>query len=357
MKSDAAVDALLRAAQKGEPEDVANVLRALGATQSSRALGVLQAALSSRHTVIRVAALDAMPNFPPEQASKALRPFTSDQDLDFRERVVRTWAERLRQPIDPNWLVEVIKARNGERTLGDALRLLRLYAGDRAAVTMLKCLDFENPAVRSYYNQSLLSNQVACRRALVVPWISDLNRDGTPEEIIQNRQTLRRVKQWLAYYDERVTGEPPEPGRLPTKESEETWGIAVDQIRIRAYVNRSIWHPELPQVIVLEAENQDGSSAIFGQWPPRIEVQLNGLWYRYEGNQAPEIRGEWRGRPHHVIQLGAQWRRITDGTPLTLPPGKFTARVRLSRLPANERTGLATSKPFSFEVQRIGAEQ
>jgi hypothetical protein len=50
------------------------------------------------------------------------------------------------------------------------------------------------------------------------------------------------------------------------------------------------------------------------------------------------------------LQLDGRWRRKTDGQAMDLKPGKYTVRVAISRTPEADRTGVATSKPVTFEV-------
>jgi len=353
MKTDAAIDALIARLPDARPPVGAAVLRAMGATQSSRVFDIIVRSLANDGDAIRRAAVDAVTNFPAEQAANALKPYTTDSDMDFREEVIRKLAESLKQPIEPQWLVPVIKSRNGARSIGDAPRLLRLYTGDKAAPAILGCLDFENPAVRNYYNLTVMNQQLACD-GLAVPWNADLNRDGTPDEIAQNRRTLRCIKHWVDHYQANPTAEPPLPWRLDREEEEKTWGDPVDDLSIRARVYRSVWPAGLPQVLTIDARGHPGQGSVnFSERPDPLEVEVNGTWYHCDPNTSMKVTGSWNayhGNPSQDIQLDNRWRRKSDGQPLDLTPGNYIVRIRLSITPKDKQTGLAMSKPVKFEV-------
>ena len=353
MKTDAAMDALVARLPDAQPSVGAAVLHAMGATQSSRVFDIIVRSLANDVETIRRAALDAVINFPAERAANALRPYTTDSDMDFREEVIRKLAESLKQPIDPQWLVPVIKSRNGARSIGDAPRLLRLYTGDKAAPALLSCLDFENRAVRNYYNLTIMDQQLACD-GLAVPWIADLNRDGSPDEIARNRRSLRCIKHWIDHYKANPWVEPPRPWRLDHEEEEKTWGDPVDDLSIRARVYRSVWPAGLPQVVTIDARGHPGQGSVhFSKRPDPLEVEVNGTWYHCDPNTSLRVTGSWNayhGNPLQDIQLDDRWRRKSDGQPLDLAPGKYVVRIRLSITPKDKQTGLATSKPVKFEV-------
>jgi len=353
MKTDAAIDALTARLPDSQPSIGAAVLLAMGASESPRVFDIIVRSLANDEDSIRRAALDAVINYPAEQAASALLPYTTDSDMDFREAVVRKLAESLKQPIDPQWLVPVVKSRNGARSIGDVPRLLRLYTGDKAAPALLSSLDFDNPAVRNYSNMTIMDNQLACD-GLAVPWIADLNRDGTPEEIEQNRRTLQCIKHWVDYYKANPWSEPPRPWRLDREEQEQTWGDPVDDLSIRARIYRSVWPAGLPQVVTIDARGHPGQGSVnFSKRPDPLEVEVDGTWYHCDPNTSLKVTGSWNayhGNPLQDIQLDDRWRRKSDGQPLDLTPGNYVVRIRLSITPKDKRTGLAVSKPVKFEV-------
>ena len=121
-----------------------------------------------------------------------------------REAAVQA-LENLGQPLQAHWLQPLILAgkrygypTNDGPNPNEALRLLRMYAGEEAAPAMVSCLDFENPAVRSYYNYVILGALEATPGAPKATWNNDPNADGTPQQVEENRKTLERLRAWLA---------------------------------------------------------------------------------------------------------------------------------------------------------------
>lgn len=354
-KTGDAIEALTARLSDSPPTVSAAILRAMGQTQSPKVFPILERSLSSDNDLIRNAALDGISNFGPGESAGVLRRFTSDDHMDFRELVIRTLAEKLRQPIDPSWLVPVIQSRRKANSIGDAPRLLRLHTGNEAAPTLLKCLDFDNPNIRGYYNLTIIDNQLACN-GLAIPWIADLNRDGTPAEIEQNRKTLRQIKAWIDHYQSQPWVEPDKPWKLPSDKEEATWSEPAENLQIRAHTNRSVWPEGLPQVITLEARDATkGGSVIFQEPLALCEVEVNGEWYARASNADTKVSGDWNayhGHQFHDLQLDHRWQRISDKAKLELKPGRYKARIRLSLNATDDKSNLATTQPVEFEVLR-----
>ncbi|HTU25961.1 MAG TPA: hypothetical protein VMF30_11220, partial [Pirellulales bacterium] len=357
--------------------------------RSPRVFDVVVRSLADKNDAVRLAALEAVAHLPAADAAAALRPLAASDDAntDFREAVIRTLAEKLSQPIEIGWLAAIIKSRNVSKppyvptpeeerndpeaalrkvmesvtpvSLGDAPRLMRLYGGTEAVPALLGCLDFENPAVRSYYNAAIITEQLACSGPLAIPWHGDLNRDGTQQETEENRHTLAKLKVWVDYCQTHPgTGAVAPPNPNPAKD-QESWGTEVEGLSIRARLNRSVWPAGLPQVATIDACTlPDGKRTSWGtvalsSRAAALEVEINGEWYTLPGDADQSVCGEWNayhGNRWQDLQLDGRWRRRSDGQALDLKPGKYTVRVALSRLPTGERTGLATSEPTSFEV-------
>lgn len=359
-KTDAGLDALIRELPNAPPSVSAAILRAMGMTKSPRVFEILERSLGSGDDLIRRAALDGILNYPSEQSVPALQPFATRGDMDFREVVIGKLAEEYKYPIDPRWLIPVIRSRKYDRSIGNAPRILRLHAGDKAAPTLLGCLDFENPDIRSYYNLTLIDNQLACG-GLVIPWISDLNRDGTPEEIESNRRTLRQIQAWTDYFAAHPWNEPRAPWELSGAEEEATWSAPMKDLKIRVHVNRSVWPRGLPQVVSIEAVSASGGGSVsFNEPLKTCEVEVNGHWYARRPDAEISVAGSWHayhGNPWHHLQLDRRWRRISDDEPLDLKPGRYTVRVRLSMTATDNPAELATSQPTAFEVIPLHPQQ
>jgi RNA polymerase sigma factor (sigma-70 family) len=203
MKTDAAVDALLARLSEEKPVVASALLRALGRTQSPRAFERLEKALTDDNAEVRRAATAGLALFGGERAITALKRCAEDEDVGRREAVLQA-LERLNQPLRPEWVLPLIIAGRGygytnytAPNPNEALRLLRLYGGERAIVSLVSCIDFENPAVRSYYNYNLFATLAAMRDAPKATWNNDPNADGTPAQIEENQQTLKRLRSWL----------------------------------------------------------------------------------------------------------------------------------------------------------------
>lgn len=347
MKTDAAIDILIERLPQSEPQVAAAILRAMGQTKSQRAFDIIVEYSAHKDDVYRYGAVDGLARFDGANTVEALKErINVEKDMDLREYIVKTLAEAMRQPIDPQWLVPVIKSRKGTHSIGDAPRLMRLYSGARSVPALLSCLDYENPSIRSSYNWWVIYSQSSCDGGLRTPWISDLNRNGTPEEIENNRKTLKIIKAWVEHYYKY---------RMAEKSKEkwpDWWGEPVDGISIRARLNQWAWPKGMPQLIMFDARSHPGEGTVnISNVPEPLEVELNGDWYVRQPALKEATAGlELMGKSVQNIVLDENWLRKSDGQPLELKPGEYTLRVGLSTTPENRRTGLAISKAIQFEV-------
>ncbi|HLQ45702.1 MAG TPA: hypothetical protein VK137_13280, partial [Planctomycetaceae bacterium] len=161
-----------------------------------------------------------------------------------------------------------------------------------------------------------------------------------------------RIKAWLKHYEAAPWTEPPEPWRLEWSQQEHTWGPEVKQIRIRARLNCSVWPEGLPQVVTVDAV-KSGSSMNFAKRPEILELEVNDQWYAHDPTQELKVCGEWhayKGNALHSVQLTANWKRISDGQPLVLMPGKYHLRLRLVPPPGDDRNRMVTSQAVTFRV-------
>lgn len=372
MKSPAAVQALLArindvpiavgAGQNGTDEVVTEqqaLVAALGETGAVSALPVIRSSLDAADDRVRRTGVTSIIQFSKAEASAVLPEYADDADLDFREFVVKQLAQTLRLPIKAEWLVPVIRSRNGKNTIGEASTLLRLHTDDQAAPTLVSCLDFSNPNVRSYYNATVMRQQLACRSGLAIDWINDLNRNGTSEEKAKNRDTLGRLQVWAAEYQKKPWHEPVEPWRNPGAVEDASWGPTIGNVRIRARVNNSVWPEGLPQVLLVDVSRPNSGSVVMDSHPAVIEVEVDGDWYAHDPNVDDRVGGEWhayKGHRFHSYQLTPHWKRVSDGESLILKPGPHTARIRLTVPPEKSRAALATSLPVKFRVVAFDAK-
>jgi HEAT repeat protein len=351
MKTEAAMNALLEELPTATEDVAVTILTALGASKSPRAFPALADTLEQDNQTLRLAAAWAMIEFP-NQAETTLRKYSADADLDFREIVMRLLGEKLRKPIDAAKLMPVIRSRN-PGYIGDAPRLLRLYARQLSVSTLLRCLDFTNPSVRTSYNSSVIENQMACR-GLAVPWIYNPNRDGTPDEIRQNARILRQLKAWVDRYEVEPQDPPLDPWRRSSKEEERSWGEAVKGVKLRAIANTRRWPEGLPQLLFVDALSDNGGSINFPKRPEVMEIELNGVVYFHDKSKEPTVfgdKGYFSGSRN--FQLNDRWLRKSDQKVIDLKAGKYTVRVRISLPTSTGETVIVTSKPVQFEVLAV----
>jgi beta-lactamase regulating signal transducer with metallopeptidase domain len=353
MKTDAAIDILIARLPQAQPQVTPAILHAMGRTKSPRVFDLIVESLRHKDTIRRRAAVNGLVAFGGDDAVEALKTCVDDDDMDFREFVVGQLAKSLKQPIDAQWLVPVIWARKNTDTLGDAPRLLRLYAGERAVPALLSCLDYENPSIRGYYNWALIYDQGWCQRGLKIPWCSDLNRDDTPGEVEQNRTILQKIRAWVEHYYKYRMDEKSLPQHLYWQEQDKYWGEPVDGISIRARINQRVWPGGIPQLVMIDVRGHPNEGSVnLSSVPQPLEVEINADWYvRQPPLQEPTMGiSAGHGSSFHNLLLNENWRRISDNQPLQLRPGKYTLRIRLSTRTEKQRTGLATSKPIQFEI-------
>jgi len=337
IKSDAAVDALLAAAGSEIPQVSGAILRALGSSRSPRALDVLRRSLKQPDA--RHAAVDGLVAFGGSDAVMALRACAEEPDMDFREHIVETLAEKLHQPIDPYWLVPVIRSREGSSSLGRAPDLMRMYGGAKALPALLGCLDYGDPSTRT--------------GGMKIPWASDLNREGTPTEIDRNLRTLRAIKAWVADYKSRRMNEPNLPHLFRGPETKLLCGATIDDLSVCATTNQQVWPAGMTQLLQFQLLRPSVDMPIeLSAAPEALEIELNGEWYTRHPLQTeatPNVPDGY-GSSFGNILLDDHWRRKSDGQPLALQPGRYSARVGVSLKPEADRTVLAISKPFEFEI-------
>lgn len=350
MKNHTAVETLIERVNAAESSaDKSVILAALGESRTPQAFKRISESLHDGDVAVRRAAVSAIVRFDAADAAQALLPYAEDADLNFRETVVETLADRLRQPIQAEWLSPVIRSRRARQSLGDAPRLLRMYTDDKAAPTLLSCLDFDDPSVGNPHNGRLIEAQLSCRTGLAIPWITDSAREGTPAEIQQNRDTLTRLKAWVALYESAPWRDRP---MFPASSPGPDWGPEQNGFRIHARVNCSVWPEGLPQVVTFDAMYPSGSMTFTGR-PAVYELEVNGAWYAPDKARELNISGGWRTEKGYLlqsVQLTPDWKRISDGEPLALPPGEYNLRVRILPSTGTDRSRLATSQPLTFRV-------
>ncbi len=193
MRHPRGVEALLQALAAETSPVKAAVLLALGASKSARALSVLADTLEHGTPALRTAAVPALvANGGPEAIATLVR-FAEDGDLLLRYQVVLALADKLRQPLQTDWLLPVLMCRQEDHGgWYDTLRLLRMYGGAQAVPALLSGLDFD--MAWSGRNWWILEQVKACPNAPQVNYEHDPNANGTPETCARNLGVLAELK-------------------------------------------------------------------------------------------------------------------------------------------------------------------
>jgi len=200
-----AVDILLPKLADKNPIVRAQAAQALGWTRSPRASEPLAKLLAdSEHSgkdrePVAYAAARALGQLFEPIANEALRSCMNSPDYGLRVAAAQGM-ELARRTIEPAWLTPVLRERDGRhREFHEAIRLLRLYGGPKAARAMVECIDFDDPHTNSPRTMWLLlgAEYAAGGPKYYYRWKSDPNRTGSEEELASNRQVLIELKAWL----------------------------------------------------------------------------------------------------------------------------------------------------------------
>jgi len=173
--------------------------RAMGWTGSKLAFAPLCSLLLDESNSVRYAAAQAVGRLGDTRSFGVLTNCLSSSDFALRIAAVNG-LRALGRPVDPAWVKPMIlPGGDNLRTYHDAINLLRMYGGDQAAPGLASCLHFDDPSVRHSYNFWLM---LALEFSPNGPkyyykWHHDPNRDGTEEELADNRRILSELKAWL----------------------------------------------------------------------------------------------------------------------------------------------------------------
>lgn len=175
--------------------------QALGVTKAKEAFGVLLAAVQDREPTVRHAAAIALGSLGHKEALQPLMRCLEDQDMGLRVAAAKG-LRALGEPLRPEWLVPVIRTVTdlNDQSFHEAIRLIRLYGGEKAASALVSCLDFDDPSPRNSRNMFLILAIHHCPGGPkhYYRFHSDPNSDGTPEQLNQNRMILAELRMWLA---------------------------------------------------------------------------------------------------------------------------------------------------------------
>ena len=219
-------EALLRELNSKDNSETELTLRALGEIGGEKAFNVLKTTLeneNNQNIEARCSAAEAIGSLGDANGIKELEKFVEDKNFDLRLAAVRGMIS-LKQPVQAKWLTPVIKGTDidkkgfqvvtnnetrsieiietggiNSQNFHEAIRLLRLYGKEQAGPGLVSCLKFDDPSVKSSYNFYLMMAIEACKEVPKHPYTyhHDPNKDGSPEQIEENRKILDFYKTWL----------------------------------------------------------------------------------------------------------------------------------------------------------------
>jgi HEAT repeat protein len=193
MKKPRGVDALLDALSKEEPQVAEAIIVALGTSKEERVFPAITNTLDTGEMVLQKAAINALVIFGGSNAVAALSQRINTTFLPLRYEIVLALADKLREPMQAEWLLPVLMDRKRDKDWLDSVRLLRMYGGEKAIPSLLSCLDFD--VAWSGRNWCILEFGVKpCPQAPPIDYEHNSNSDGTPEQWQKNLQLLRTLK-------------------------------------------------------------------------------------------------------------------------------------------------------------------
>src|SRR6185436_7370806 len=176
--------------------------RAVSWTHSELAFAPLCSRLQDESNSVRYAAADAIGRLGHASSFAVLTNCLTNSDFTLRIAAIKG-LRALGRPVQPEWVKPMILG-GGEniRSYYDAIDFLRMYGGNQAAPGLASCLHFDDPSVKNSYNFRLI---LALEFSPNGPkhyyqWHHVPNRDGTEQELADNRRILSDVKSWLAKY-------------------------------------------------------------------------------------------------------------------------------------------------------------
>lgn len=326
LKTAPAVDTLLAALPKARPAVAPSLVRLLGKTGDAAAVPPLGEALrAGKSPELRRAAVDALATLGVPDAVALLLAHaadTNEKDMDLREFVVARLVVDLRQPLDCDWLVPVIRSRAAADSLGKAPELLQKYGGQPAVAALVRCFDFTDPSPRHAHN-------ARCHDALLaldsrdrpdIAWRSELKgqpRPLRPANLENNQHALEKLAQWLVDWEKDHPAATPfktpvfsQPaGVVPTHLA--TADNVVDLFRARQW-------KQIADSVDMSSVEPRGWGKLYELWS-----QLDNAGIRYRGNEKPTSR--WVGS-HLFVDIELVWeRRNAVMTFVFGPTGKIIA--------------------------------
>ena len=197
-KIDAAIDTLIKKSAANDEPSRVTAAKALGWTKSKRAFESLLILLHDKAPSVRYAAAEALGTLEDERALEPLKQSVGSDDFELRIAATKGLLA-MNQPLQPEWLTPIIRAGNGKvRSYHDAILLLRLHGGDKAAPALASCINFDDPSTKSQNFWLIMAIEASLGGPKYYSkWHSEPNRTGTEQEIEDNKQILKELKEYL----------------------------------------------------------------------------------------------------------------------------------------------------------------
>jgi hypothetical protein len=171
-----------------------------GRLQLSGARAAVTEALNDPEFGVRNSAARTLGIIGDKSTIAALKPVLNDRDMNVRVSAITSLVE-LGEPFDTAWAEPIIRSKQGN-AFQNAIWLVRRNAGQSAAPTLIRCLDMDDPSVRSYYNYTLVSAIGACGGP-PLKYHHDFDGNGTLDQVENNRKVLAALKDWLRDHEQR----------------------------------------------------------------------------------------------------------------------------------------------------------
>ena len=157
----------------------------------------LQNCLADDDKGVRQSAAKSLGQLGDPKAVKSLLPLSSDPVWEVRFEAVKSLV-LLGEKLRPEWIEPFIKSKEAS-VWQNAIWLVRRNGGNEAKYMLMRCLEFDDPSARNYYNYTLLWQIHACGGP-DLKYHHDYDNEGDESQIASNRKTLAQMKTELNHH-------------------------------------------------------------------------------------------------------------------------------------------------------------
>jgi hypothetical protein len=188
-----AVTALTKALKDKKDSYVrSSAASAMGNMKSTAAMDALVAALGDDNDSVRCAVVGSLGRNGNRNAVEVLKTRLVDSSMAVRSSSVEALLA-LGESFNTEWVKPIIKSK--DPVFQNVVWLVRQNAGSNAPAILIDCVDFSNASVTNYYNYTLAWQIHACGGPQLT-YHHDFDKEGTPEQIEENRRTLKALQNW-----------------------------------------------------------------------------------------------------------------------------------------------------------------